>query len=88
MLTPSDFGMEQLHPNELFGGNSIEDAATIFIDVLKGNGSAPQNNVVLANAALGLNLVYPNKTVLECVQLAKESLESGKAFEKLKAITK
>jgi anthranilate phosphoribosyltransferase len=88
ILTPSDFGMEQLQPKDLFGGNSIEDAATIFIDVLKGNGSVPQNNVVLANAALGLNLVYPNKTVLECVQLAKESLESGKAFEKLKAITK
>lgn len=87
-ITPLDFGMQQLKPESLFGGNSVKDAAKIFIDILENNGTEAQNNVVIANAALALNLVYPAKSVLDCVEMAKESLQSGKALEKLKAITK
>jgi len=86
-ISPADFGMEIIIPEKLFGGESVEAAAKIFINILKGNGTPEQNNVVLANAALGLNLVYSEKTLLECVAMAKESLESGKALEKLKTIT-
>jgi anthranilate phosphoribosyltransferase len=86
-LSPADFGMQQLSPEKLFGGDSVDDAAKIFIDILEGNGTPEQNNVVIANAALGLNIVHADKTLVECVALAKESLKSGKALEKLKAIT-
>lgn len=87
-LTPNDFGFAKIKPETLYGGESVEEAAKIFISILQGNGTSEQNNVVLANAALGINLVYPEKTLIECVALAQESLESGKAMEKLKAITK
>jgi anthranilate phosphoribosyltransferase len=86
-LSPEDFGMQKLSHEKLFGGESVEDAAKIFIDILKGKGTPEQNNVVIANAALGLKVVYADKTLIECVALAKESLESGKALAKLKAIT-
>ncbi len=86
-LSPSDFGMKKIIPEKLFGGNSVKDAAKIFIDILKGNGTPEQNNVVLANSALALHVVYPEKELLECVDMAKESLQSGKALNKLKAIT-
>jgi anthranilate phosphoribosyltransferase len=86
-LSPSDFGMNKVGPEKLFGGNTIEEAAKIFIAILEGNGTREQNNVVVANAALGLNVVYPEKELLECVAMAHESLESGKALEKLKVIT-
>ena len=80
--------MQQLQAESLFGGNSVEDAAKIFIDVLEGKGTDAQNNVVIANAALALNLVHSEKALLDCVNMAKESLTSGKALKKLKAITK
>ena len=85
-LTPADFGMQKISPEKLFGGETIKDAAKIFTDILDGNGTIEQNNVVLANAALGLNIFYPEKKLLECVEMARESLGSKNAFKKLKAI--
>ncbi len=87
-LSPADFGFAKINPEKLFGGDSVKDAAHIFINILEGNGTAEQNSVVLANAALGLNVFYPEKKLLECVEIAKESLESKSALEKLKAITR
>lgn len=87
-LSPSHFGMHKVSPEKLFGGNSVKEAAKIFITILSGNGTEEQNNVVMANAALALNVVYPEKDLLHCVEMAKESLQSGKALQKLKALTK
>lgn len=85
-ISPLDFGMQHISPEKLYGGNSIEDAAQIFMGVLEGNGTPEQNNVVLANAALGINLYHPEKNILECVEMARESLENKNALSKLKAI--
>jgi len=85
-LTPADFGMEIIQPEKLFGGDSIEDAAKIFMSVLNGNGTKEQNNAVIANAALGLHVYYPEKSLIECVEIARESLESKSALNMLKAI--
>lgn len=87
-IAPADFGMQKIDPVKLFGGDSVEDAAKIFMNVLEGKGTTEQNQVVLANAALALNVVYSKKELTECVKMAKESLESGKALNKLKAVTK
>ncbi len=86
-LSHADFGMDKVETNKLFGGDSVEEAAKIFMNVLTGNGTKEQTNVVIANAAVALNVVYPEKTLLECVKMARESLQSGKALEKLKAVT-
>jgi len=85
-FSPADFGFEKIHPETIYGGDSIEEAARIFMDILKGKGSPEQNNVVVANAAVGLNLVHPEKSLQECVEMAGESLKSGKALQKLKAV--
>ena len=87
-IAPADFGMQKILPEKLFGGNSIEAAAKIFVDILSGKGTKEQNNVVVANAALSLNVVYSQKSLSDCVEMARESLESGEALQKLKAITK
>lgn len=86
ILSVTDFGMSTIKPEKLFGGNSVEEAARIFIDVLEGKGSTEQNNVVLANAGMALNVVFPEKDLTACIEMAKESLESGKAFGKLKTV--
>lgn len=87
LFTPADFGMEKINPETIFGGNSIEEAATIFVNILNGKGTKEQNNVVIANAAVGLQLYYPEKTLMECVEMGAESLKSGRALAKLKAVT-
>jgi len=86
-LSPADFGFEKIAPEKLFGGNSVEEATKVFLNILEGKGTTEQNNVVVANAALGLNVVFAEKDLKECVDMATESLKSGKALEKLKAIT-
>lgn len=86
-FSPADFGFEKIQPESIYGGDSIDEAARIFMQILEGKGSKEQNNVVVANAAVGLNLVYPGKSLAECVDMAGESLKSGKALQKLKAVT-
>jgi anthranilate phosphoribosyltransferase len=85
-ISPTDFGFEKIAPEKLFGGNSVEEAAQIFMNILEGKGTTDQTNVVVANAALGLNIVFPEKELKECVEIAAESLKSGKALEKLKNV--
>jgi anthranilate phosphoribosyltransferase len=88
IFSPADFGMKKIQPEKLFGGNNINEAATIFTSILEGKGTVEQNNVVLANAALALQVVFPENNLTDCVEMAKESLESKKALQKLKAIIK
>ena len=86
LLSPDHFGMGRINPKAIFGGNSINEAAAIFMRILHGKGSVEQNNVVTANAAVGLNLLHPEKNLEECVDIALESLKSGRALAKLKLI--
>lgn len=87
LLSPGHFGMEKINPETIFGGKSMDEAAAIFMKILNGNGSMEQNNVVTANAALGLQLFHPEKNLKECVEIATESLKSGRALEKLRKVT-
>ncbi len=84
---PEDFGLHKIKPEKLYGGDSVESAARIFLNILKGNGTTEQNSVVLANAALGIKVYHPEKDLDECMLMARESLESKSALEKLKRIT-
>jgi anthranilate phosphoribosyltransferase len=85
-ISPEEFGFEKIIPEKLFGGNSVEEAAKIFLNILEGKGTKEQTNVVVANAALGINVVFPEKELKECVEIATESIQSGMALEKLKAV--
>jgi anthranilate phosphoribosyltransferase len=80
VLTPEQLGKRMVLPGDIFGGNTPEDAAKIFVTVLKGDGSWAQNAVVLANAAMGLYNTGEYKDYEEAFQDAVVSLESGKAF--------
>ncbi len=87
VYSPASFGFGKISPESLYGGDSVKEAARIFTDVLEGKGTASQNNVVVANSAVGMNLVFPEKSLLECVAMADESLKSGSALQCLKAVT-
>lgn len=85
MLKPSDFGVKQIRQEDIVGGDSIDSSAQIFLNVLQGKGTEPQNNVVCANAGIAIATVN-NLTPLEGFEKAKESLLSGKGLAALKKI--
>ena len=81
IIEPNEIGFSKLKQEEIKGGNSIEEAAKLFINVLNGNGTKAQNSVVIANAAVAINCVRSTHSLLDCIEEAKESLESKKAFD-------
>ena len=85
MLSPSDLNLEQIEQSDIFGGDTVETSAKIFLNVISGNGTEAQNNVVCANAGLAIATTkqIDHKTGFE---LAKESLLSGKAKASLDAL--
>ena len=82
VLKPEDFGVKQLLQSEIEGGKTIEESATMFLNIISGKGTNAQNNVVCANAAMAIATVN-GSSPLESFQLAKESLLSGKALAAL-----
>lgn len=87
ILSAEMLGKRMVSAIDIHGGNSVGDAAKIFLNILKGNGTWAQNAVVLSNAAMALQCTGKYNNYEECYQLAVESLESGKAYECLKKIT-
>lgn len=83
-LKPEDFGFTRINPEELFGGKTVKEAAGKFTAILSGKGSIAQNQVASANAALAIQCLEPEKQLDECLAIASESLESGKALQSLK----
>ncbi len=83
ILTPQDLGKRSVSPEDIHGGNSIEEAAKIFLKILKGEGTWAQNAVVIANAAMALQCIGKYKNYEVCYAIAVESLESGKALQSL-----
>lgn len=81
VATPEEIGKRTVSPADIGGGNSVEDAARIFIKILKGEGSWAQNAVVLANAAMALHGISPTLNYENAYGLVVESLESGKAHQ-------
>jgi len=86
VLSPQYLGKRVVSAADLYGGNSVEESAKIFMKIMNGEGSWPQNAVVLANAAMALYAMGKG-TYEECYQQTVESLESGKALLCLQKLT-
>lgn len=84
VVSPSDLGLQRLQAHEIFGGQTISEAADIFIKVLQRESTPAQRSVVIANAALAIQLYEPSKSLSDCVASARASLESGAAFTAFK----
>ena len=89
IINPEDLGQKRIQQSEIYGGNSIADAAKIFKSILEGGGTEAQNNVVLTNAAFALKIVDETKSFETAFSEAKDSLFGLKAkrtLEKLLSI--
>lgn len=84
IFSPSDIGMPVVKGEELRGGVTKEEAVKIFDNVLKNTATAAQKNVVIANAAFAIQAYEGGKDIMECIEIARESIESGKAIAALR----
>ena len=81
ICSAESLGKRMVSPQDIHGGNSIDEAAKIFLKILKGEGTWAQNAVVIANAATALFAAGNFQNYEQCYELAVESLESGKAYQ-------
>ena len=80
---PQELGFSQTEQDELSGGESKEDAARIFDQVLQGTATSFQTQCVIANAAFAIQIMEPQKSIEHCISIARESLQSGNALKTL-----
>lgn len=82
---PEDLGFEKASQSELFGGDTVEDAAKIFDAVLADRATKAQRDCVVANAAFAIRTLEPEVSLADAIAQASESISSGRAlasFEK------
>ncbi|MGH6866544.1 MAG: anthranilate phosphoribosyltransferase [Methyloceanibacter sp.] len=85
-ISPRNAGLPDARPEDLIGGDAVENAAHIRA-ILQGN-QGPLRNIVLLNAAAALLVSGKAKTLREGVALAADSIDSGKARAVLEALVK
>ena len=83
-IGPDDLGLAPASLQSLAGG-SVEENADTMTEVLKG-ASGPRRDVVVANAAGGIVAGGKAADLRKGVQAAQESIDSGRALEKLELL--
>lgn len=81
-LDPHQFGFDYCKPEDLVGGDPQQNAA-IALSILNGE-RGPKRDIVLLNSAVCLYMSYNNITLRECVKLAADTIDSGRAMEQLR----
>ena len=86
LISPDQIGMKTLTQDSIRGGDSIEESAKVFENILKGSGTNAQNSVVMANAAAALQTADPSLSFIDAIAKTEETLKSGKALKAFKAL--
>ena len=88
LYTTDDFGLPANTPESLYGGDSLSEAAEIFMNVLSSKGTPSQSNAVIANSAVAIQCYKKDLTLSQAVEQARESLESKKALQTFENLIK
>jgi len=86
-ITPEDFGVERKSLNGL-AGDTPEENAEMIIKVLSTNEPGEARSLVLLNAAAALHVGGVAADLKEAIQLAQESIDTGRALNKLKELAR
>lgn len=76
---PAEFNLPSISEESLFGGDTVEEAAKIFTDILQNKGTKEQAEVLAINSAYAIHC-YTNKPVTACLGEAREAIQSKKTF--------
>jgi len=85
-VEPEDFGFDSAKPDDI-KGYDMEGNAILMIKLLKGD-DGPRRDVVLMNSAAAMIVGGKASDFREGVEVAGEVIDSGKAYEKLRALIK
>ncbi|MCM1077289.1 MAG: anthranilate phosphoribosyltransferase [Bacteroides sp.] len=84
VYSPADIDMPTATEADLWGGETVADAARIFDAVLAGKATPAQENCVVANAAFAIRTLEPEVSLESALAQARESIRSGRAAEAFK----
>jgi anthranilate phosphoribosyltransferase len=84
LVMPEDVGLQRCAPTDLMGGDPM-DNARIALDVLQGS-KGPKRDIVLFNAGAAIYLAGMVPTLEMGVRRAEESIDNGKAMQKLELL--
>jgi anthranilate phosphoribosyltransferase len=83
-ISPEDFGMTRRIPEDLKGGTP-EINAKIALNLLRG-GTGGKREITVLNSGAAIYVAGKAKSLAEGIEKAKESIDSGKALEKLEKL--
>ncbi len=86
IIDPESEGFKKVNMSSIKGGSNISESAKIFTNILQGDGTREQNDVVIANAAIAIKLNYPKISKADSIEMARESLTAGKALKTFKKL--
>ncbi|HIL26718.1 MAG TPA: anthranilate phosphoribosyltransferase [Nitrospinaceae bacterium] len=81
-VSPADFGMVKASLEDLKGGEPNENAV-IIKNILNNTDQGKKADIVILNAGAGIFVGGKSKTLKEGVEVARASIKSGAALEKL-----
>ncbi len=84
VFTPKDLGLNYVNHEDIYGGSTAQEAKKIFDSVLENTCTRAQKDVIMANAACGISVLDRNLSIEESIEIARDSIESGKALNALK----
>ncbi len=86
-IDPAEFGIERASFDEIKGGDAAENAK-ITHSILSGETKGAKRDIVLINAAAALIVDGKARDFEEGLQIARETIDSGRAKEALEKIVK
>lgn len=86
LATPDELGLPGVKYEDIKGGSTVQESATIFMNILEGKGTVQQNAAVIANAAMALFCADQQAGLMAAVNKATEALKSGKALDSFKKL--
>lgn len=86
-IAPEDFGFIRCKKEDLKGGTPKENAQTT-IDILSGKEKGAKRDTVLMNAGAALYIADKSYSIAKGVEMAKELIESGAAYDTLEKFIK
>jgi anthranilate phosphoribosyltransferase len=88
-VTPTDFGVKYASPEEIRGGGPNENTELTYriLNGIEGYDD-PKTEIVLMNGTAGITVAGKADDFMCGMELARESIESGAAYEKLRALVK
>jgi len=85
IISPEELGLSRASLDTLKGG-TVNENATLLHSILSGNTTGPQQDVVLINAAAAIVAGDKAQSLKQGLDIARESLDSGRALAKLEQL--